>query len=195
VSLVINQINYLPSKNIIMEKVILSEIQAKLYSNYEERVIAFFKKKFFKRKIVSFIIFTLALFIIVPFVSLFLSFLFPDAVRAFTITVSAIYYFLLSLFVDKSKDKLENQLIESFSPFFSDYEINFVDCSSFVCSIKKEELQNIFKEEAKKEIERIDATIEEDIERIKEKGEGIYKHDVLKKQKKELEDILSELEK
>lgn len=182
-----------------MEKIILSDVQKKLYSNYEERVMAFLKRKFLRKKIIVFLIFApivmVVLVVIFLLFSLFLSI--PHGVtRFFSVIIGIASGAIPSYFADIIKYKLKDQLIKSFSFSLSSnhYEINFVDCSSFVFSIKKEELQNIFKEEAKKEIERINTITKEDLERIEKEGKGIYKHKVLKKMKKELEEILIKLE-
>lgn len=182
-----------------MEKIILSELQVKLYLNYEEGVIAFFKKKFFKRgiifKIIFYPIFLTAIFVGVfaPFVIFFSPLFHPNVTKIFIVILSTASYLFSSFFVDNIKNKLEYKLRKSFSSFFtfssalSYYEVNFVDCSSFVCSIKKEELQNIFEEEVKKEIERFNSMLEAE--------KTVYDKEKVKLAKKELEDILSKLEK
>lgn len=185
-----------------MEQIILSDLQRKMYSNYEERVIDFFKKKFSKRKIISFIVFLLIFIVVsIPFEVFFLLTLFPHGTHLFAIVFSALSTVIFSRFTYGVKLNLEVKLRESFSSSFSlfsnmtSYEINFVDCSSFICRIKKEELQNIFKEEAEKEIKVLDSLIEEDKKREEEKVETMYNIDKLELMKRELVQILEKLEK
>ena len=173
-----------------MEKIILSDVQKKLYSNYEERLMIFFEKKFLRKKIIVFLIFAPVVMVVLAVIFLLFSFFLSiprDVTRFFALIIGIASGVISSYFADIIKYKLENKLIKSFSFSLSsnDYEINFVDCSSFVFNIKKEELQTLFKEEVKKEIERIGKYI----------NSGVYDNDIGRKAKKELEEILSELEK
>lgn len=183
-----------------MEKIILSDVQGTLYSNYKERITAFFEKKFLRKKIIFILIsvpvFIFVLVVINLFLSSFLS-LPPNVTRVFSVIAGIASVILPFRFADSIKANLEYQLEKSSSCYLLSgyYEINFADSYSLICNIKKEELQTLFKEEVKKEIERIDTITKEDLERIEKEGKGIYKHKVLKKMKKELGEILLELEK
>ena len=138
-----------------MEKIILSDVQKKLYSNYEERLMIFFEKKFLIKKIIVFLIFAPVVMVVLAVIFLLFSFFLSiprDVTRFFALIIGITSGVISSYFADIIKYKLENKLIKSFSFSLSsnDYEINFVDCSSFVFNIKRKSFKLYLKKNLKK---------------------------------------------
>lgn len=177
-----------------MEKIVLRSIQGRLSANYKKRVNIFFEKKLKRKRIIFFFPFALPVIVASSFVQ---TYLFPliGYWSYLSLLFSLLLLFIYLFFISYINEKVVKELLKSFFYHYDEYVFYFIDRPSFFCDIKKEELQNIFKEEAEKEIKVLDSLIEEDKKREEEKVETMYNIDKLELMKRELRQSLEKLEK